>query len=269
MTMPKQPVLSEGKQLPAIVRLDRVAKVFSNGTCALAPIDLTVDEGDFLTLLGPSGCGKSTLLRLVAGLISPSEGKVLRQPGKIGFVFQEPTLMPWATVRANVRLPLELAGYALADLESRVDAALAAVGLHDFAGHRPRELSGGMRMRVSIARALVDEPSLLLMDEPFGALDEITRNRLDADLLALCQSRRLTVMFVTHSIYEAVFLSSRVVVMSPRPGRVLADIPMAEPYPRGNDFRTSPRFADASRRLMEVLSDGNDKEGAPGLEAGA
>lgn len=240
----------------SVVSLRGVSKVFPNGTVALTPVDLTVGEGEFLTLLGPSGCGKSTLLRLVAGLLSPGAGKVERRAGKIGFVFQEPTLMPWATVRDNVRLPLELAGR-VDDAGQRVDAALAAVGLADFAGHRPRELSGGMRMRASIARALVDEPSLLLMDEPFGALDEITRNRLDADLLAVCQARRLTVMFVTHSIHEAVFLSSRVLVMSPRPGRVVADLPMSEPYPRDDDFRTSARFAETSRDLMKALTQGS------------
>ena len=239
----------------AVVSLRGVSKVFPDGTMALAPVDLTVGEGEFLTVLGPSGCGKSTLLRLVAGLLNPGAGEVECRARKVGFVFQEPTLMPWATVRDNVRLPLELAGQA-GDTGRRVEAALAAVGLADFAGHRPRELSGGMRMRASIARALVDEPSLLLMDEPFGALDEITRNRLDADLLAVCQACRLTVMFVTHSIQEAIFLSSRVLVMSPRPGRVVADLPMSEPYPRGDDFRTSTRFAEASRGLMQALAQG-------------
>jgi NitT/TauT family transport system ATP-binding protein len=255
MTMLTQPRPAHPTPTEAVVSLRGASKIFPNGTVALTPIDLTVGEGEFLTLLGPSGCGKSTLLRLVAGLLSPGAGQVECRARKIGFVFQEPTLMPWATVRDNVRLPLELAGQG-SDAGQRVDAALAAVGLADFAGHHPRELSGGMRMRASIARALVDEPSLLLMDEPFGALDEITRNRLDADLLALCQARRLTVMFVTHSIHEAVFLSSRVLVMSPRPGRVVADLPMSEPYPRGNDFRTSARFAETSRDLMNALTQG-------------
>lgn len=251
------PHATEPTTTEPVVSLRGVSKIFPNGITALAPVDLSVFEGEFLTLLGPSGCGKSTLLRLVAGLLNPGEGKVVCRAGKIGFVFQEPTLMPWARVRDNVRLPLELAGQVTDDAERRVDAVLAAVGLADFAGHRPRELSGGMRMRASIARALVDEPSLLLMDEPFGALDEITRNRLDADLLAVCQTRRLTVIFVTHSIHEAVFLSSRVLVMSPRPGRVLADLRMSEPYPRCDDFRTSARFAETSRDLMHVLTQGS------------
>ncbi len=257
LTRPDPTEPSESTTTEPVVSLRGVSKVFPNGTMALAPVDLSVFEGEFLTLLGPSGCGKSTLLRLVAGLLNPGEGKVECRAGKIGFVFQEPTLMPWARVRDNVRLPLELSGQVMDDVERRVDAALAAVGLTDFAGHRPRELSGGMRMRASIARALVDEPSLLLMDEPFGALDEITRNRLDADLLAVCQARRLTVLFVTHSIHEAVFLSSRVLVMSPRPGRVLADLRMDEPYPRGDDFRTSARFAETTRDLMQVLTQGS------------
>ena len=236
-------------------KLESVSKSFGD-QMVLQPTSIDFEAGKSTVLIGPSGCGKSTLLRLVAGLLAPGEGRVECRAARVGFVFQEATLMPWARVRDNVRLPLELAGR-VDDAGQRVDAALAAVGLADFAGHRPRELSGGMRMRASIARALVDEPSLLLMDEPFGALYEITRNRLDADLLAVCQARRLTVMFVTHSIHEAVFLSSRVLVMSPRPGRVVADLPMSEPYPRDDDFRTSARFAETSRDLMKALTQGS------------
>ena len=240
-----------------------VQKTYPGGTQALLPLDLAVREGEFVTLLGPSGCGKSTLLKLVAGLLPPSAGRVLLwgQPlhgaapaqRRLGFVFQDATLMPWASVRANVRLPLDLAGVPRIEADARVRGALAGVGLVRFEAALPRELSGGMQMRVSIARSLVTEPALLLMDEPFAALDEITRNRLDADLLALRQSRGLTVLFVTHSIHEAVFLSSRVVVMAARPGRVVADVSIAEPYPRGPDFRVSTAFSQHARRLHDIL----------------
>jgi len=238
-------------------------KIYPNGTRALASVDLTIGEGEFVTLLGPSGCGKSTLLRIVAGLLTPSEGRILlwRKPvsqfessgHRLGFVFQEATLMPWASVLRNVRLPLDLAGVARAQSEPRVRAALAMVGLERFADSLPRELSGGMQMRVSIARSLVTEPTLLLMDEPFGALDEITRNRLDSDLLQLWQARGLTVIFVTHSIFEAVFLSNRVVVMAARPGRIVQDVHIDEPYPRDPDFRVSQRFALHAKRLQDCL----------------
>ena len=220
-------------------------------------------EGEFVTLLGPSGCGKSTLLKMVAGLVQPSAGRVLlwgqplqaesRVPGPLSFVFQDATLMPWATVLANVRLPLDLAGVPRAEADTRVRRGLASVGLARFADALPRELSGGMQMRVSIARGLVTEPTLLLMDEPFGALDEITRNRLDADLLALWKSRGLTVLFVTHSIHEAVFLSTRVLVMAARPGRIVEDVAIDEPYPRGPDFRVSTAFSQHARRLQDIL----------------
>ncbi len=235
--------------IPAVEVLS-VEKTYPNGTHALQPVNLTVREGEFVTLLGPSGCGKSTLLKMVAGLLEPSNGRLLlwRKPvdqiestgHRLSFVFQEPTLMPWARVQANVRLPLDLAGVNAAEAEARVLDALAMVGLDKFASHLPRELSGGMQMRVSIARGLVTQPTLLLMDEPFGALDEITRNRLDSDLLELWQRKKLTVVFVTHSIYEAVFLSTRVMVMAARPGRMVDELVIDEPYPRGPDFPCSP-----------------------------
>jgi NitT/TauT family transport system ATP-binding protein len=238
-------------------------QVYPNGTRALLPVDLAVREGEFVTLLGPSGCGKSTLLKMVAGLLEPSDGRILlwRKPvaeleaagRQLAFVFQEATLMPWATVADNVRLPLDLAGVSKQDAAPRVDEVLALVGLTRFAKARPRELSGGMQMRVSIARGLVMQPNLLLMDEPFGALDEITRNRLDADLLELWQRKKLTVVFVTHSIVEAVYLSTRVVVMAARPGRVVEELAIDAPYPRGPEFRVSTEFARYAQQLQDSL----------------
>jgi NitT/TauT family transport system ATP-binding protein len=250
-------------EAPPVVELRGADKVFSNGMRGLAPIDLAVRPGEFVTLIGPSGCGKSTLLKLIANLLGPTGGAAawwgddfahVGRPGRrIAFVFQEPTLMPWARVDANVRLPRDLAGVATAGAAARVDAALAQVELAAFRRHYPRQLSGGMRMRVSIARALVTDPDLLLMDEPFGALDEFTRNRLDDDLLRLSFERRLTTVFVTHSLYEAVFLSTRVIVMAANPGRIFAEFPIDEPEPRGDDFRTSARFAELSRELSQIL----------------
>jgi NitT/TauT family transport system ATP-binding protein len=249
---------------PPVVEVLSVEKTYPNGTRALEPVDLTVREGEFVTLLGPSGCGKSTLLKMIAGLASPTDGRIrwwrhgadaVGAPGrKLSMVFQEATLMPWARVQKNARLPLDLAGADRADADRAVGEALALVGLEKFANSYPRELSGGMQMRVSIARSLVTEPNLLLMDEPFGALDEITRNRLDADLLALWAKKHLTVMFVTHSIYEAVFLSTRVVVMSARPGRILREVAIDEPFPRGEGFRVSQAFAVYCRELSELLA---------------
>ena len=260
-------------EVPAVEVLS-AEKTYPNGTRALLPVDLTVRQGEFVTLLGPSGCGKSTLLKMVAGLLSPSDGRLLlwRKPvdrieesgHRLSFVFQEATLMPWARVQANVRLPLDLAGVPRPEADARVRDALALVGLDKFATHLPRELSGGMQMRVSIARGLVTQPTLLLMDEPFGALDEITRNRLDADLLALWQRQKLTVIFVTHSIYEAVYLSNRVVVMAARPGRIVEEVAIDEPYPRGPDFRVSTAFTHYAKRLQDSLlrASGADRGGA-------
>jgi NitT/TauT family transport system ATP-binding protein len=246
---------------PAVVALDGVGKTFANGVVALDRLDLDVRPGEFVSLLGPSGCGKSTALRIIAGLSVPSSGRVAwgeggtvaAGPRRIGFVFQEPTLMPWATVAANVRLPLKLAGLT-PDAPARVDAALARVGLDGFAQSYPRELSGGMKMRASIARALVTEPGLLLMDEPFAALDEITRFRLNNDLLTLWQALRKTVVFVTHSVFESVYLSQRIVVMTPRPGRVFTELAIEAPHPRDERFRTSADYAGYCRLVSEALS---------------
>jgi len=237
---------------PAIQILS-VSKTYANGTQALRPVDLTVQAGEFITLLGASGCGKSTLLKMVAGLLEPTDGRLRVGAERIAFVFQEATLMPWARVQANVRLPLDLAQVPRAEADARVRDALQLVGLQSFASHRPRELSGGMQMRVSIARSLVTRPALLLMDEPFGALDEITRHKLDADLLDLWRDQKLTVVFVTHSIYEAVYLSQRVVVMAARPGRVVDDVAIDEPYPRSAAFRVSTAFAGHAARLQDAL----------------
>jgi NitT/TauT family transport system ATP-binding protein len=238
-------------------------KTYPNGTHALQPINFSIREGEFLTLLGPSGCGKSTLLKIIAGLLKPTGGRILiygkpvesilATGHKMSFVFQEATLMPWANVKANVRLPLDLQNEPTTNSDAKVAEVLKLVGLENFGASLPRELSGGMQMRVSIARGLVTEPSVLLMDEPFGALDEITRNRLDADLLELWQKKKLTVVFVTHSIYEAVYLSNRVVVMAARPGRVIDEVKIEEPYPRGNDFRVSTQFSQYAKRLQDSL----------------
>ncbi len=245
----------------ALVRLDHVDKVFANGTEALCGLDLGVREHEFLSLLGPSGCGKSTALRLIAGLAEPTSGQITwpntvkstdRRPA-VGFVFQEPTLMPWATVFDNVFLPLRLLGLSKHAVTSRVETVIGMVGLTGFEGAYPRELSGGMKMRVSIARALVTKPTLLLMDEPFAALDEITRFKLNDDLLQLWQGNRWTVIFVTHSVYESVYLSNRIVVMAARPGRAIADIAIDAPYPRMEAFRTSPPYNDYCRIVSAEL----------------
>ena len=243
------------------VAIRGVTKTFDNGVMALGPLDLEVKTGEFVSLLGPSGCGKSTALRLIAGLSIPSTGAVSvarhdagRGRHAIGFVFQEPTLMPWTSVRENVRLPLKLADVGRADADARVAEALERVGLADFTDAVPRELSGGMKMRVSLARALVTDPDILLMDEPFAALDEITRFRLNDDLLSLWHRLRKTVIFVTHSVFESVYLSQRVVVMSARPGRIGADIAIEADQPRGADFRTSMAYADYCRGVSEALA---------------
>ncbi|HEX7725063.1 MAG TPA: ABC transporter ATP-binding protein [Rhizomicrobium sp.] len=238
-----------------LVSLHGVSKTFDSGTQAIAVLDLEVREGEFLSLVGPSGCGKSTALRIIADLIAPTTGGVAWPGGKpeIGFVFQEPTLMPWRTVFGNAQLPLQLKGIARAEAEARSRSALARVGLGDFEKAYPRELSGGMKMRVSIARAIAAKPKLLLMDEPFAALDELTRQSLNDDLLKLAREDGITVIFVTHSVYESAYLSDRVVVMTPRPGRVTADIAIAQPAERSAGYRLTPQFTDAAGKISAAL----------------
>jgi len=246
----------------ARVTFTDVTKRYGDVT-AVEELSLDVADGEFMVLLGPSGCGKSTLLKMFAGLETPSGGKVawcdeqgqsMSEPGRsMAMVFQEATLMPWARVAENARLPLDLAKVPRAQSDARVREALQLVGLDQFANVYPRELSGGMQMRASIARALVVRPEVLLMDEPFGALDEFTRNRLDSDLHRLWEERGFTVVFVTHSIYEAVFLSSRVVVMAARPGRMIADVPIDAPPHRDDDYRVSPPFIDRCKVLSDHL----------------
>lgn len=239
-----------------LLSLSHISKTFDNGVHALGDVSLVVNDGEFLSLVGPSGCGKSTVLRIVAGLLKPDTGAVEFPNGRpeIGFVFQEPTLMPWATALGNARLPLDLKGIARAEAEARSRKALARVGLAGFEKAYPRELSGGMKMRVSIARALAAEPKLLLMDEPFAALDELTRQALNDDLIALAREDGITVIFVTHSVFESAYLSSRVVVMTPRPGRVAADIALAPPVSRDASYRLTPAFADAAGKISAALA---------------
>ena len=254
---------------PFVVSLRNVGKTFANGVVALDHLNLDVWPGEFVSLLGPSGCGKSTALRIIADLSEPTSGHVewprvtrgATVPAhNIGFVFQEPTLMPWASVEANVGLPLQLIGIDGAASRKRIEAALERVGLAGFTSALPRELSGGMKMRVSIARALVTDPGVLLMDEPFAALDEITRFKLNDDLLSVCRTLGMTVVFVTHSVFESVYLSDRIVVMTPRPGRVFTELAIDAPDARGERFRTSAEYAGLCRRTSDALG-GAMKEG--------
>lgn len=248
-------------QRPPILHMQMVDKTFNGSVAALRRLNLTVNEGDFISLLGPSGCGKSTALRLIAGLMQPTAGRITWEGSgagdaaetSLGVVFQEPTLMPWTTVARNVALPFRLRGIPYRAVRDRVEEVLALVGLDRFGGAYPRELSGGMKMRVSIARALVTRPRLILMDEPFAALDEITRQKLNNDLLDLKSRMGSTVIFVTHSVFESVFLSDRILIMAPRPGRVVREISIDAPYPRDLTFRTSMDYAAHARTASDAL----------------
>ena len=237
------------------LRFVGVDKTFDDGTTALRGVDLQVSAGEFVSVVGPSGCGKSTLLRLAAGLQSPTAGSVVVPSTRVSYVFQDPTLLPWRTVRRNVELLAELSGVSKADRRQRVGSAIGLVGLEGFEEHRPRELSGGMRMRVSLARSLVLEPDVFLFDEPFGALDEMTRERLNDELLQLFVSRRFTALFITHSVPEAVYLSTRVVVMSPRPGRIVGEVAVPFGYPRWPELRYSEDFGRVSEQVSNLLRD--------------
>ena len=243
-----------------LVIASAVVKEFSGGVQALADVDLTIERGQFAAIVGPSGCGKSTFLRLVAGLDEHTSGTLSvdgdppiharRRRGDLAYVFQDATLLPWRSVRRNVALPLELRQQ---NNEARIDEVLTTVGLSDFAEALPAQLSGGMRMRVSIARALVTQPGLLLLDEPFGALDEITRQHLNEELLRLWERDQWTGIFITHNVYEAAFLADRVLVMSARPGRIVADIAVPFEHPRDADLRHQPQFAELARGISEQL----------------
>ena len=234
-----------------------INKIYANGTVALQDMNLTINQGEFVTIVGPSGCGKSTVLRLIAKLSDVTSGQIEsninQSKNELAFVFQEPALMPWSQVIDNVHLPLKLAGISLKESRKTVQEAINLVGLDGFERSYPRQLSGGMKMRVSIARALVTRPRIVLMDEPFGALDEMTRSKLNSDLLEVWQKRNWTVVFVTHNIYEAVYLSQRVIVMAARPGRVVADVKIDATYPRSEDFRTWQLCNDYCREVSNYF----------------
>ena len=252
--------------MSALLELRSVEKRYDNGTLALERVDLSVGQHEFVSLLGPSGCGKSTALKMIAGLSPVTAGSIDwagtgDHTKDISFVFQEPTLMPWTKVFENVWLPLRLKGISRAQAKPQIDAVLEKVGLAQFAHVYPRELSGGMKMRVSIARAMVTEPRLLLMDEPFAALDEMTRFKLNNDTLALWQAQQFTTIFVTHSVYESVYLSNRIIVMAARPGRIIADIAVNEPYPRLDAFRNTPRYAELCVQVSQALQKAGDHHG--------
>ncbi|MEO0654303.1 MAG: ABC transporter ATP-binding protein [Pseudomonadota bacterium] len=243
---------------PPLLNMSHVEKTFAGDVVALRDMNLSVQEGDFISLLGPSGCGKSTALRLISNLMHPTAGTIRWVGGQqgaddLGVVFQEPTLMPWATVAQNVWLPFRLQGKTYNAVKDDILEALKLVGLENFQTAYPRELSGGMKMRVSIARAMVTKPRLILMDEPFAALDEITRFKLNNDLLELKSKIGCTVIFVTHSVFESVFLSDRIVVMAARPGRVIRELTVDAPYPRSEEFRTSAEYAAFCRQASDAL----------------
>jgi NitT/TauT family transport system ATP-binding protein len=253
----------------SVVEIQGVSKEFKGGTVALQDIDLQIEQGEFVSLIGPSGCGKSTLLRVIGDLIEPSRGAVTvngksarqaRQDHDYGIVFQDAVLYNWRTVAKNVALPLELAGWSRPKRQEKVRQMLELVELDGFGDHHPWQLSGGMQQRVSIARALSFDPALLLMDEPFGALDEMTRERMNAELLRIWEASKSTVVFVTHSIAEAVFLSTRIVVMSARPGRISKVIPVDLPQPRGTATREEPRFFELATEVREALHLGGHVE---------
>jgi len=240
--------------LDPVIAFTEVTKSFGS-IDALDPIGLTIRKGEFVSLVGPSGCGKSTVLRLGSGLIEPTQGRVSRSSDNVGYIFQEPTLMPWRTVEQNVTFLGELDGMSRQEARRRADEVLSLVGLEEFRSHYPLALSGGMKMRTSIARSMLLDPDLFLFDEPFGALDQISRARLNAELCALFSERRFAALFVTHSVDEAVFLASRLLVMSKRPGRLVAEFEIPYPFPRQPEIRYEPEFAVLAGQVAAALAD--------------
>jgi len=246
-----------------IVKMEKVNKIYPNGKTAVQNVSMQIRQGEFISFVGPSGCGKSTIFNMISGLITHTEGKLeilgtspaqaLKQSTDVSFVFQEPTLFPWRTVLDNVSLPLEFRSFSKKEKLEKVYQVLELVGLQDYAKSLPRELSGGMRMRVSIARALVAKPKLLLMDEPFGALDEITRQKLQTELLSIWEKEKMTVLFITHNVFEAVYLSTKIAVMTPSPGKIESVIQVPLPYPREEELRTTHDFSDIAAKVSQDL----------------
>ncbi|WP_020523798.1 ABC transporter ATP-binding protein [Catelliglobosispora koreensis] len=238
------------------LRITDLCVQYATGTLALSNVSLTLRQGEFVAVVGPSGCGKSSMLRVAAGLLAASQGSATRSTEHVGFVFQDPTLLPWRTVRGNVELSGELRGTRRAERKAKAAEAIGKVGLSDVAGQRPGTLSGGMRMRVSLARTLASQPELMLLDEPFAAVDEITRGRLCDDLQRLFVADKFAALFVTHSIAEAVFLASRVLVLSDRPGRLIGEVPVPLPYPRSPQVRFTSEFTELTAQVSTLLTDG-------------
>jgi NitT/TauT family transport system ATP-binding protein len=246
-----------------VVYMANVSKVYPNGKIAVQNVSLNIHQGEFISFVGPSGCGKSTIFNMIAGIIDHSEGNLeilgttprlaQQQSTDVSFVFQEPTLLPWRSVLDNVMLPLEFRNHTKQEKNEKVRHVLDMVGLSDYTNALPRELSGGMKMRVSIARALVAKPKLLLMDEPFGALDEITRQNLQSELLRIWEAEKMTVLFITHNVFEAVYLSTKIAVMTPSPGKIESIVEVPLPFPRNDDFRTTHEFSDIAAKVSRDL----------------
>lgn len=241
-----------------------VTKVFPDGTEAFEHVTFDLSRGDFVTIVGPSGCGKSTILRVASGLLQASSGRVELNDPNLGYVFQDPTLLAWRTVQRNVELLAELRRFSRERRRRLAAEAIELVGLSGFERHHPARLSGGMRMRVSLARSLTLNPKVFLFDEPFGALDEITRSRLNEELLRLFVHERFSALFITHSIFESVFLSTRVLVMSPRPGRVIAEFEVPFPYPRDTGLRFEREFTELSSEVSSALRRASNAQGLYG-----
>ncbi|MGP7818141.1 ABC transporter ATP-binding protein [Niallia sp. 01092] len=246
-----------------IVHLKNVNKVYLNGKTAVQNVNLNIQQGEFVSFVGPSGCGKSTIFKMISGLIEHTEGELQilgtsprlaqKESTDVSFVFQDATLLPWRNVMDNVMLPLEFRPIPKAEKREMAEKVLKMVGLEDYRKALPRELSGGMKMRVSIARALIAKPKLLLMDEPFGALDEITRQKLQAELLKIWEQEKMTVLFITHNVFEAVYLSTKIAVMTPSPGKVENMVAVDLPFPREAELRTDHKFSDIAAKVSHYL----------------